>query len=266
MRPRRLGDVRELVASPEFRGWWQELVDARDAVTAAEARHEDLLVQLALTEFRAELTQKNAIDTLYRAGEHEDEAARLLAESTELENRSFPGVASFEEQRFRVSELWYRLGAAERELDDAKERTPPAGDVQALERRHRVMAEEYERELTRRNRLWDDVENLWTRSAEVNLMTCEARVLGRKVRRSAERLFGLAEERKKNTQALRAETDGSASAVEGARAKLATVRARAKELFGCSVGTDFIYFRHRDDQRHAFAIALVDDREAYNLE
>ncbi|MBL9039211.1 MAG: hypothetical protein JNG84_11895, partial [Archangium sp.] len=191
---------------------------------------------------------------------------RLLAESTELENRSFPGVASFEEQRFRVSELWYRLGAAERELDDAKERTPPAGDVQALERRHRVMADEYERELTRRNRLWDDVEKLWTRSAEVNLMTCEARVLGRKVRRSAERLFGLAEERKKNTQALRAETNGSASAVEGARAKLASVRARAKELFGCSVGTDFIYFRHRDDQRHAFAIALVDDREAYNLE
>lgn len=255
-----------MVASPDFLEWWDQLVAARTAVARAEAQREELLAQLTLTEFRAELTQKNAIDTLYRAGEHEDGAARLLAESTALENRGFPGVAAFEEQRFKASEIWYRLGAAEKALDDAKEQGRAASELEPLERRYRLLSDEYEREMAHRQRLWSDVEQLWASSTEISLITSEERVLARKVRRAAEALFGLAEERKKQAQALKVEVDASATAVDEAHERLAAVRRKAKDLFGASVGTEFLYFRHRDDQRQAFAISLVDDREAYNVE
>jgi len=266
MRVRRLPEIRELVASPEFLDWWAELVTARTALADAEALRDELLAQLTLMEFRAELTQKNAIDTLYRAGEHEDGASRSLAESAELENRSFPGVAAFEEQRFKVSEIWYRLGAAEKALDDAREQKSAAGVIDPLERRYRTLADEYEREMSRRKRLWEEVERLWARSTEVNLTTCEERVLARKVRKESEQLFGLAEERKKKAHAIKVDADAAALAVDHTRQKLGVVRKRARDLFGASVGTDFLYFRQRDDQRQAFAVSLVDDREGYNVE
>ena len=228
MRIRRLPELRELVTSSEFLEWWAELVKARNAVADAEAQRDELLAQLTLIEFRAELTQKHAIDTLYSAGEHEDGAARSLAESADLENRSFPGVAAFEEQRFKVSEIWYRLGAAEKAFDDAREQRRPQNELETLDRRFRTLADEYEREMARRKRLWEEVERLWTRSTEVNLVTCEERVLARKVRRESEALFGLAEERKKKAQALKIDVDAAAAMFDKTRQSLATVRARAR--------------------------------------
>ena len=38
------------------------------------------------------------------------------------------------------------------------------------------------------------------------------------------------------------------------------------ERFSCAPGETFLYWRHRDDQRSAFAVALFDEPEAYNLE
>lgn len=266
MRVRRLPEIREMIASPEFLEWWGQLVAARVALADAEAARDELLAQLTLMEFRSELTQKNAIDTLYRAGEHEDGAAQSLAEATELENRSFPGVAAFEEQRFKVSEIWYRFGAADRALEDARDQEQSPAMLDALERRHRALADEYEREIARRKRLWDEVERLWARSTEVSLMTCEERVLARKVRKESEALFGLAEERKKKAQTIKLEAECAATAVEKARTALAMLRTRARDLFGAAVGIDFLYFRQKDDQKQALAVALVDDHTAYNVE
>src|SRR3954469_4815498 len=99
MKQKRLTEVRSLIASADFKQWWDQLNAVRDALREAEARYEELLGQCTLMEFRAELSQKNAIDTLYRAGEHEDTAANMLFEATELENKSFKGVGEFEEQR-----------------------------------------------------------------------------------------------------------------------------------------------------------------------
>lgn len=264
MRARRLNEIRELIGTPEFQAWWVELVQARMALADVEAKREELLAQLTLSEFRAELTQKNAIDTLYRGGEHEDAAARLLVEAEELENRSFPGVAAFEEQRFRVSDLWYRLGAAEAELEQAKSRA--RADIPTVERKKQALADEYERETARKNRLWDEVERLWAKSAEVSLLRSEQQALARKVRREAEQLFALAEERKKKAQALRTESDATATALEFAKARLDAVRSQARDRFSCVIGVDFLFFRAPGDSKHGYAVALVDDRESYNVE
>ncbi len=266
LKQKRLNEVRALVASADFQAWWAQLTAVRAAQKDAEARYEELLGQTTLTEFRAELTQKNAIDTLYRAGEHEDVAANMLFEASELENKSFKFVADFEEQRIRASDNWYRLGAAEKRLEEARDQKRPAADVAGLERGVRQVAEEYQREDGRKARLWDEVERLWARSAEVSLGVAEQRALGKKVRRSAEGLFGAAEERKQRTKDLKAETEAAALAVEGSRAKRSGLLEDAREKFGCSVGTDFLYFRHRDDRRLAWCVALLEDRESYNLE
>jgi hypothetical protein len=266
MRARRLDEVRELIASPDFRSWWQALVAARIALADAEAHRDELLAQLTSMEFRAELSQKHAIDTLYRGGEAEDAAAHLLAEAETLENRSFPGVAAFEEQRYRVSELWYRLGALESQVEHARDGKQPAAQVLALERQRQAAADEYERETARKNRLWDEVERLWAKSAEVSLLRSEHQLQARKVRREAESLFAQAEERKKRAVALRAEGEAAASAVEAAKAALEATRQAAVERFGALVGIDFLFFRHPHDSRHAYAVALVEDTEHYNVE
>jgi hypothetical protein len=266
MRARRIDELRTLVASPDFQAWWQDLVAARVALAGVQARRDELLSELTAMEFRAELSQKQAIDTLYRAGESEDAAARLLAEAESLENRGFPGVAAFEEQRFRVSELWYRVGAVESQLDQAKEGRRPAAELDALERQRKVAADEYERAAAHKNSLWSEVERLWAKSAEVSLLRSEQQLQARKVRREAETLFALAEERKKRAQALRAESDAAAQEVDALKARLESTRAAAVERFGALVGTDFLFFSHPVDTRNAFAVALVEDAEHYNVE
>lgn len=266
MKQRRLSEVRALLSTPEFTEWWGQLNASRVTLRDAAGRYEELLAQTTLYEFRAELTQKNAIDTLYRAGEHEDTAANMLFEATDLENKSFKAVGEFEEQRFHASEAWYRQGAAEKKLDEAREKKLAEAELKAIERTVAAAHDEYERENNRKLRQWDEVERLWARSAEVSLLVAEERALGKKVRKEAEGLFALAEERKKRSKELKAETDGCAAQVEAARARVSALLAMARDKFGCATGTDFLYFRQRDDQRLAYCIALVEDRDGYNVE
>jgi hypothetical protein len=97
-------------------GWWTRW--PRSAATDdARERHDELLSQAMLMDFRAELAQKNAIDTLYRAGELEDSAAKMAAEAQELDNTGFKVVADYEQQRVQASELWYRACALEKQTE-----------------------------------------------------------------------------------------------------------------------------------------------------
>ncbi|MHB8877850.1 MAG: hypothetical protein ACYC8T_29505 [Myxococcaceae bacterium] len=272
MKPKRLSEVRALVEEPEFQQWWAELVSARAGTAAAQGSYDELLAQTTLMEFRAELTQKNAIDTLYQAGECEDSAAGMLFEATELENRSFRVIAEFEEQRFKVSDLWYKLGASEKALEEAREaQTKHPGkksenELKNTERSQRTAQADYERETARKNRLWEEVERIWAKSAEVSLLVAEQRGRGRKVRKEAEGLFALAEERKQKSKQLRAEAEKAAAAVTGAQARNKELLDQARERFGCAAGSDFLYFRQKDNQKLAFCIPLVEDHDSYNVE
>jgi hypothetical protein len=266
MRALRLPELRTILASPAFVQFWERLQAARIALSEREERYDELLAQTTLMEFRAELSQKNAIDTLYRAGEHEDRAATLDAQVQEVENRSFRGVSDFEEQRFRVSELWYRLGATEKERDEGVEAKLPQVEVGARGRRLQAAQAEYAREEARKAKLWEEVERLWAQSAETSLRMAEQKAQGKKVRREAEGLFQLAEDRKQKATALRKETDAAAAEVEAARAALALTLGAAGKEFDCAVGTDFLYFRIPDFQAQAWAVSLVTDREGYNVE
>lgn len=273
MKPKRLAEIHALIAEPEFQGWWEALQQARGDLSAKEKAYDELLSQTTLMEFRAELTQKNAIDTLYRAGACEDSAANMVFEATELENRSFRAVADFEEQRYRASELWYRLGAAEKQLDEKKEEAKAPqkakksdADLRAAEKALRSAGDEYEREMGRKNRLWDEVERIWARSAEVSLLVAEQKLRGKRVRKQAESLFALAEERKLRAKDLRSEAEAASAEREKAEGRIRALLEEARARFGCAAGEEFLYFRQKDNQKLAFCVPLVEDGETYNVE
>src|SRR5262245_14413775 len=105
MRPVRLADLRTLVTQPDFQAWWEQYRLTAESLAGAQARWQQALRDAALSEFNAELAQKNAIDTLYRADESEDQAATLNSEATDAENAAFQLVSQYEDIRIQVSDV-----------------------------------------------------------------------------------------------------------------------------------------------------------------
>src|SRR3954468_13745837 len=97
MRPVRLVEVRNLVSQPDFQDWWEQLRSTLDDLQSAQNRWQQSLKDTAVSEFNAELAQKNAIDTLYRACECKAAAASLSSEAADSENAAFQLVTQFED-------------------------------------------------------------------------------------------------------------------------------------------------------------------------
>lgn len=271
MKALRLSELQELLQSQPFAAWWADFQRAVSAAREARLHDEDLLAQAQLMELRAELAQRAAVDVFNAAGETEEAAARTGAEAQALENHALEIVGAYEDQRFRTSDLWYRLGGAERAVELAREaaagkRPEAAAALEHAERTRRGLQAEYEAEDARRTRLWADVEATWEKAFTRSLLAAETAVRTRAVRREAERLFKEAEERRARSRQLRADADAAGRDRVGSEKRRADLLARAGERFGCTPGERFLYWRHRDDQRSAFAVALVDDPELHNLE
>lgn len=272
MNSKRLSELSALLTGSEFVRWWKELQQARAESETAKQDWKELLSQVGTVEAEAEVMQKEAIDTLDRADACENAAATAQAEAAELENKSFRAVSEFEQQRFRASETWYRLGGSEKELDELREAYTKApnrkseGELQAAERAHRHLNEQYAREMDRKLKLWEEVEDIWAMSAETNLRMAEQRLLGKKVRREAEALFAVADEKRKVAIGLRGEAERGEHRVEAAAKKIRATLDAAKERFGAGVGTDFLYFRETGNQEGALCVSLIADRENYNAE
>lgn len=280
MKSLRLGELRELLQGPAFCAWWTEHARAVAALDDARVRHEDLSAQSETMMVRSELAQRAAVDAFGRAGEAEEDGARLAAEAQGLENRALELVGRYEEQRFRTSDAWIRLGGAERLVEERREagRAPggPKGRDGARARAHAAAADAerqlrdlkdlYAHEDERRARLWEEVEAAWGASFEKSLLAAERAVAARGVRREAERLFQEAEERRVRAKHLAAEAAAAKQAREEAEARRAELLARTRALFGCAAGDAYLYWRHPDDKRAAFAVALADDPDGTNLE
>jgi len=272
MKPKSLNEVLALLRQPEMQSLWAEVQKRRGELETAQKQQAELLNEASLTEFRSELCQKTAIDTLYRAGELDDAAASMLFEATDLENRSYRAVSDFEEQRFKGSGIWYRLGAAEKMLEERREAHAQASskksesELGAAERAYRTGREDYERETEQKNRLWDEVERIWAKSAEVNLLVAEHRLRAKRVRKEAEGIFAEAEDGKRRSAELRAKADAASLRCQAAETALGSTLDRAREQLGCAVGNDFLYFLRKDSSRMALCVSLIEDHDNYNLE
>ncbi|BDG02536.1 hypothetical protein [Anaeromyxobacter oryzae] len=266
-----LGELRELLQSAAFAAWWTDHARAVSALVDARLRHDELVAQSELMDLRSELAQRAAIDTFSAAGGAEDDAAKTGVAAQALENAALELVGRYEEQRLRTSDLWVRLGGTERALDERREaaaaasrdaersRTHAEAALRAAERQHAALRDAYGVEDGKRTRLWDEIEAIWGRSFERALVVAEQAAHARKVRRSAERLFEEAEERRRRARQLRGEAEAAGRAVAEAEAGRRSLLDRASAELGCLAGESFLYFRHRDDKRTAYAVALADD-------
>jgi hypothetical protein len=273
-----LSELRDLLQAPEFTGWWTDLCRAADALRDARARHEELAAQSELMDLRSELAQRAAIDTFSAAGDAEDGAAKTSAEALALENRAIELVGGYEEQRLRTSDLWVRLGGAERIIEERREAvTASARDparvrahaetaLEAAERQHELLKDEYGAGDVKRSKLWEDVEATWGHSFVRALVAAEQSAHVRQVRRVAARLFEEAEERRGRAKQLRADAEAAGRAVAEAEASRRALLARVAAELGCVAGDAFLYFGRRGDKRTAFAVALADDPDGANLE
>ncbi len=280
MRSIRLGELRELLQGPAFSAWWAEWSAAVAAVADARARHEDLLAQAEMMSVRSELAQRAGVEAFSRAGEAEDGATRAAAEAQGLENRALALVGEYEEQRFRTSDLWVRLGGAEKGLEERHEAAAkpparkrggrggrdPAADLDAATRQVQALREQYEAEDRKRARLWDDVEAAWATSFERSLLGAERALAAKRIRREAERLFEEAETRRVRAKQLAADAEAAGRERREAERRRAALLAATRERFGCAPGEAFLYWRHPDDKRAAFAVALADDADSTNVE
>src|SRR5512144_3221578 len=121
MRAVPLKELRDLLQSPPFAAWWAAYGAALEAERSAAEGHEQVVARLRVADLEAEAAQRVAIDTFSAAGEAEEEATRVAAEAQAHEVRALEQVGRFEEQRFRTSDLWYRLGGAERAVEVRRE-------------------------------------------------------------------------------------------------------------------------------------------------
>lgn len=275
MKSVRLDDLRELLHGSAFSAWWTEYGRAVAALRDASLRYEELVSQSETMMVRSELTQRTAVDAFSRAGDADDEGTRSASQAQALENRALELVGEYEEQRLRTSDVWVRLGGAERGLEERREATgrgPPKARaaaetaLRAAERLYQELHEQYAAEDKKRSRLWDEVESAWTASFERALLVAEHALVGRHIRREAERLFEQAEERRARAKQLAGEAEVAARERAEAQRRLDALLGEARASFGCAAGERFLYWRHADDKRAAFAVALADDPDGANVE
>jgi len=277
MKAVRLAEVKELLSGQPFAAWWSDLGRAVAALKEARVRHEDLVAQAEMMELRSELAQRAAIDAFSRGGDAEDRGRAEAAEAQALENRALELVGTYEEHRFKTSDLWYRLGGAEKRLEERREAAAAPADaakakaqaetaLREAEREHARVRGEYEAADQRRSKLWGEVEEAWSKSCERALLAAEHDAGARVIRRDAERLFKEAEERRTRAKQLRADADAAGRERAEADRKRVEMLRTAQERFGCMAGDGWLYWRSRDDKRSAFAVALADLPDGANVE
>lgn len=279
MRAVPLRELREQLKAQHFLSWWAEYGAALEAEREARARAAQLGDQHRLAELDAEAGQRRAIDTFSAAGEAEEEAARIGSEAQAHEVRALEQVGRFEEQRFRTSDLWYRLGGAERQVELRREaaaatssgpeaekaRVQVESALRQSERQLQALRSDYAEEDRKRTKAWDEVEAAWERSFERSLLAAEHGSRSRRIIREAEHLFKEAEEKRVRARALHEQVEEAERAVAEAVRRRTGLLDAARERFGCVAGELFLYWRHPDDQRAAWAVALRDDPTSWNL-
>jgi hypothetical protein len=280
MRALGLRELRELLQSAPFTAWWVEYGAAQEAERSAAATHGPASARARVADLEAEAAQRQAIDEFTRAGEADEEGARIAGEAQAHEVRALEQVGRFEEQRFRTSDLWVRMGGAERNVEVRRDELPrsaaaPAeaekvqaqaqAALQLAERQLRALQVEYAEEDRKRARLWDEVEAAWERSFERSLLASEHGNRSRRIIRESEQLFHDAEEKRVRARQLRDEAEQAARALADASRRRASLLEAARERFGCAAGESFLYWRHPEDQHSAWAVALREDVTGSNL-
>ncbi len=278
MNPKRLDEIEALLDEKPFRAWWVDLKAVRAELRAVRERKQGIDEQLVELELSSERHQKLAIDALDSGSEAEERAAALDAEVSRIENQAIAMVGAFEDQRARASDGWVKLGAAEKRLEEASERLAAkkatvsgdasrlAAEVERLTREHRIAKETYDRESSRKESMWREVESLWTRAAELGLLGVEKRLQAGSKKKEAERHLQDAEREKARVTSLGSEIAAVDESLAELEKRAVGRLALAKEKLGAMVGDSFLYWPCSDDDKQVWCLSLVSDSSTYGIE
>jgi ribulose bisphosphate carboxylase small subunit len=252
-----IDEVAEILASDRFTKWFESLENARAHVKRMSEKSDELLTQVNLLEFRAELAHRKAIDTLERANALEDESAELANQAAELENASFEVVSDYEKQREATTKKWEAVGAIEVDLENEN------ADRTRLQQKLAKVTEDYEREDKKKQLLWAEVEKLWIRSIDCNLALREKKHKAKLVRADAEALFSRHNEEAQEASKLKIETARIAQEQARAIAALVAAEDAARRDFDCTLTVDFMYWVARESNKVVYAVPLIEDATHY---
>ena len=259
MKAKWMDEVADILQSGRFTSWYARVQSARRDLEIATEKHEELLTQVNLLQFRAEIAHRKAIDTLERANMLEDDAQVISNEAANLDNASFESVSQFEIQRKRCTDLWERLGALDVQVDATSDLSTKSKLVKQREK----LGEEYEREDQKKRKLWSEFEGLVVRNTDRALALREKNHKAKLVRIEAERLFALHEQEVAQATRLRAEAEKMSHARERAEGAVVATLDDAKRELECILGEDFLYWPAREDNKQVYATPLLDDKSSY---
>ncbi|MCX7945295.1 MAG: hypothetical protein N2746_12375 [Deltaproteobacteria bacterium] len=290
MKAKYLKEIKNLLESPAFKEWWAKYSEKQKEILNITSEIDTIMAEENNHRFNANLVQKRALDKIEESTQMDALAAKWMAEASDMDNKSYEAVARFESKRVEVSELWFKVGAIDHELENVKaeintlrERLSVASDrqevinlrtalknkEQALESLNKEFArvsELYEREAAKKKKLWEEVEMIWGISIEYNLKVAEAQAKSKRFKKEAEKLLKesnyyirKANEKQSQLEQLNSEREKDIRYI-GELLRL------AREKFECIAEDEFLYWQQKENAQLIYCVPLITDLDNYNIE
>lgn len=290
MKSKYLKEIKNLLESAAFKEWWTKYNEKQREILNITAEIDKILAEENNHIFNANLVQKKALDRIEESSQMDALAAKWLAEASDMDNKSYEAVAKFESKRVEVSELWFKVGALDHELETIKseintlrERIQNASDrqevinlrttlknkeqmLESLNKEFAKISEQYEREAARKKKLWEDVEMIWNISIEYNLKVAEAQAKSKKFKREAEIFLQESNYFNRKAQEKHTEAEQLNSEREKDIKYIEELLRLARERFECIAEDEFLYWQQKENSQLVYCVPLITDLDNYNIE
>ena len=281
MKSYRVHSLQELVKSSEFLSWHGKHSEMSAGLLELENKREQLEFDLNNARYRADSFQNFADDTLFKAGDLEDQSARSEARYAEIENDSFQLLSDFEDKSREEEQARIVLHGIEKVLEDYKERrddrSGQAGqndsklkelvdEIASLEKQAGVARAKFDEETKLREALWEKVETTWSNAFRANMARSEFAYQGRRIHSKAESYFAKADEVRKEVAELSDEIAKTDERLASAKADRARHLDDAKKNFDCTVVDEFLFWPNTDDVHAALCVPLIDEQSHFNIQ
>ncbi len=281
MKSYRVNSLRELVSSSDFLTWHGKHSEMSLALRELEDKREALEFDLNIAKYRADSFQNFADETLFKAGDLEDQSARSEAQYAEIENDSFQLLSDFEDKSRDEEQARIELHGIEKVILDYKERRDDrasqsgendskvkelADEINSLEKQAAVARGKFEEQSKLREALWERVEDTWGNAFRANMARSEFSYQGRRIHSKAESYFAKADEVRKEVAELSDDIAKTDERLASARADRARHLDDAKKNFDCTVVDEFLFWPNSDDVHAALCVPLIDEQSHFNIQ
>lgn len=289
MRSHRVHSLRDLVRSSEFLTWHKKHSEISEELHGLEDKREKLDLDLTIAKFRADSLQNFADETLFKAGDYEDQSARSEAKYAEIENDSFQLLSDFEDKSRDEEQARIELHGIEKVLEDRRQdaserratleaksgresaqsdsKLRELGDeIASLGKQADVARGKFDEQTKLREELWNQVEETWSNAFKANMARSEFSYQGRRIHSKAESYFAQADEIRKEVSTISDKISKTDERLGSVRADRTRHLDDAKKNFDCTVVDEFLFWPNTDDVHAALCIPLIDEQSHFNIQ